>query len=234
MKKLLIMTLIGGMILSTGVTAFAREKVKEPGKAKEAVVQERFRNYFDKLEQRTENFKQKKEVRIESGEMIKAKLKKRFLTVVEEWNPDLYDDYEDADKEHIQVHRELFKSRTDDAYEFRKDTLKMAKEMETKLFQAVKDDEISLKEAVQQLRSFMQERREIFKSRIEEYRAAVDEIRPGNKEEIQALRQELRSVIEEENKERAEEILEELLAYLIEHIEFDQEKLQLMEEIFQF
>jgi len=194
-----------------------------------------YNNFFEKREEnqvrRLDKAATRWEARLEKREAVIL----RHLEVIELYAPELLEDYEAAFEEHKLIHTELMETRTAIAKDYMDETNDGLEVLKAEIEEKLEAEEITTNEAREMIRTYMLERRDGFKTLFDAYLEAIADEKADYealKEEADALKVELRAAIEAEDADRCNELLTKLYDYLLAHIEFDQFKLDTLNDIF--
>lgn len=212
------------------MTAFMGESIKNKENATA-----RYDNFFEKREEnqarRLDQATTRWENRLEKREAVMA----RHLEVIKLYAPELLEDYEVAFEEHESVHTDLMEARTAIAKDYMDETNVGLETLKAEIEEKLEAEEITTKEAREMIRTYMLERKEGFKALFDAFQEAIAEEKAAYeiiKAEADALKTELRAAIEAEDADLCNTLLTQLYDYLLLHIEFDQFKLDTLNDIF--
>lgn len=211
-------------------SAFMGEAVKN----KENVTA-RYENFFEKREENQVRRLDKATTRWEERLEKRDAAITRHLEVIQLYAPELLEDYELAFEEHKAVHTDLMEARTAIAEAYMNETNVGLETLKAEIEEKLEAKEITTKEAREMIRTYMLERKEGFKTLFGEFQEAIAEEKAAYeilKAEADVLKTELRAAIEAEDADLCNTLLAELYDYLLVHIEFDQFKLDTLNDIF--
>ncbi|PKM56333.1 MAG: hypothetical protein CVV00_00100 [Firmicutes bacterium HGW-Firmicutes-5] len=211
-------------------TAFMGETVKSKEKATP-----RYDNFFEKREEnqvrRLDQAAVRWEARLEKREAVIT----RHLEVIQLYAPELLADYEAAFEEHNAIHTELMETRTAIAKDYMDETNVGLEALKAEIEEKLDAETITTQEAREMIRTYMLERKEGFKALFDDFQEAIAEEKAAYeilKAEADVLKTELRAAIEAEDADLCNTLLTQLYDYLLAHIEFDQFKLDTLNDIF--
>ncbi|MDF1617371.1 hypothetical protein [Petrocella sp. FN5] len=237
MKKLVVLLIVLLMVSSSLVVNASGQRGGSPNmnQGQNRSTTARYDNFFEKREEnqvrRLDKVTKRWEERLEKREAVMA----RHLEIIKLYAPELLEDYEVAFEDHKAVHRDSMEVRTAIAKDYMDETKAGLEELKAEIEEKIEAEEITTKEAKEMIKTYMLERREGFKTLFDTYLEAIAEEKEAYevlKDEAEALKIELRAAIEAEDADRCNELLTELYDYLLLHIEFDQLKLDTLNNIF--
>lgn len=196
---------------------------------------ERFTNFESRAEE-------KKDERMDIAKEKHAQRKdkreirsEQMLEIVSNFAPELYEDYEEAVNSHEILHLNLF-NKHEEIRESHFAEIKIeVQELKDELFAQVEAGELTFREARDQIQDFMKTNRESLKAELDAFRDEISDEADdwkSNQEVIKGLFEDLKVAIDSEDTESANEIIYDLYNYLLDHIQFDQFKLDTLNEMF--
>ncbi len=222
MKKPLLMLTLALMLSGTVAANAAEVKTAKP------LPEERFQTFVSGIEEK-QNSKSEKLLAIWNEKTDERETRnENFMTLVTQYSPELQSDFETAFETHNELHNNLFEARNRIRTEFQEETAAMLSELKETLLAQVASQEITSKEAISSLKSFMNERRDGFNALLEEYKNLISseaEDWESISAEVKTLHKELKAAIKADNTAEISSIITELYDYLLQHISFDQLKL---------
>lgn len=192
-------------------------------------------SFLSQLEEKLNERQEEQDSRWSDRQEDRHERNTSFLEIVAQYAPELLSDYTTAFATHNALHEELYNTRTSIQTTYSNETLAALNILKEDLIAQAEAGEITWKEVRETLRNFLKDSRETFQSQKSAYK---DAILAANADweakvaEIKVLRADLVEAIKTNDNEAAAEIIETLYGYLIEHIEFDQFKLDTMKSIF--
>lgn len=229
MKKLFIILTVVLMLSSTMVVS-----AEETTTTKQS-PEDRFNGFLLELEEKQDARYDEIDSKWSERQDKRQERNTGFLETVAQYAPELLSSYETAFDTHDALHVELFNKRTAIRTTYSDETMAALTILKEDLFAQATAGEITWKEARQSLKVFLQESKDSYVASKTTYKDTVLAAKTdweANVVEIKALRQELRTAIETNDTVTAAGIIEELYDYLLQHIEFDQFKLDTMNSIF--
>lgn len=142
--------------------------------------------------------------------------------------------YEIAWDDHIAVHELLFNIRMDIRETAFTNYLDGLIELKEELFPVAETGEMTYKEVFESLRTYSEETKAANEVIREEAQSRIDELDAAwevNKEIVDGLKAELRAAIEAEDVDTANAIIVELYDYLVLHVQYDNDKLVVLESV---
>ncbi|PKM52104.1 MAG: hypothetical protein CVV02_03700 [Firmicutes bacterium HGW-Firmicutes-7] len=229
MKKLLIVLAMVLMFSSTMVINAAERTTPNP------TPEDRSNGFLSELEEKQDARFDEAQTKWTRRQTERQTRNDKYLEIVAQFSPDLLSSYEAAFDTHDALHAELFTTRTRIRTTYSDETKAALEVLKSDLFAQATAGEITWKEARESLKTFLKDSKTAFTTLTDAYKAAIlDENSEWEAKvvEIKALHQELRAAIEAEDTDSASAIIDELYDYLLQHIEFDQFKLDTMNAIF--
>lgn len=196
---------------------------------------ERFDILITRLEEKREQHIERQEERWSERQQVREERSDDYLDIVAEYAPELLSDYEAAIATHNTLHETLFNTRMSLKTNYSDETLAALYTLKVDLYAQAEAGEITWREVQETIKDFLQNSRETFKSNKEAYKEAILEAQADWEEktaEIKSLREDLAKVLNVNDTDAVVEIIETLYDCLLEHIEFDQFKLDTLNSMF--
>ncbi len=189
-------------------------------------VEEKKQNIQDRREEKRADREERKEV--------KEERRADFMEMVETYAPELAEQFDDKFTEHHTLQSSIFEARLDKNQSSFNDAKEELNALKEELQEQVKNEEITKEELKETLKAFRDENkaeREAIKEGYKSDLADEIEAQKTRHEETKALREALKTAVENEDSETIVSIINQLYDNLLEHIEFDSTKLEYIENM---
>lgn len=216
-------------MFSTTMVVSAKEGVTKPD------PEEKFNAFITELEQKQTAKFEEANANWTEHQAKRQDRNDSFLEIVAQYAPELSTDFDVAFAQHDTLHANLFNSRTAIKTTFAQETITGLTALQSELYAQAQAGEITWKEARQGLKSYLTERKEDFTASKDAFKTTIA---PAVADwdtkvvEIKALHQELKAAIADEDTETADDVINKLYDYLLQHIAFDQLKLDTLDLVF--
>lgn len=226
----------GNSVTATGSQTSTRYQVQERVQDK---LQEKFQNKYDEFFQ---SMLQRQETRFEEFSSKWNKLQEKrntfnenYMKLVEQYAPDMVDAYTAAFAQHDSIHADLLKTKEAIYTAFSAQTTALVTALKEDISEQLASGEITLAQARTMVKDLMLERKAAMSTLMESYKTAIADEKAQQEvriQEVNALREQLKTALEANDTETVTSIIHSLYTYLEEHIAFDQFRLTTLKSVF--
>lgn len=196
--------------------------------------EDRFDARIEKMTERHNDFLEQKEATFQSKKEHALVRQSKKLDLIALYAPELHPLYADAFTDHIAVHEDLHATHIglrEEAFTTTIDGLIALKE---ELFPLAQAGTMTYREVAAELRQYLEDQRASYQAIRETYAQDISDLNTqndANKVLVDALKADLRAAIAAADADSANGIIHELYEYLLLHIQYDNDKLEILNTI---
>ncbi len=222
----------------TTINAYAAETVpseRQQVPPKEFSIDVFEEKFDEKMAEHQETANQRVAERVAEFDSRLADVEERSalrMIIIEEYTPELVQDFKALADAHLMVHQSLFDEHLRIRTELQDETNQGLEALKVDLFASLKDGSMTTTEVRQALKTFFEEQGEQASEYREAYLEEIESLDTENKsngELAKELKAELKTALENEDSETVVSILYQLVDLANTHVEYDYAKLAILE-----
>ncbi len=226
-KTILSLALAISILLVAGITANAEERT-------ELNPEKRFSQRFEERQQKRENLLAERAADLEEKKLAAKERQKKKLELINHYAEDMVGSYVEAFEGHVTVHELLFEEHKSLRLEAHEITQAGVIELKETLKPQVEADTLTIKQMRAKIKTYLEGQKTNFSVIREQYQADIEGLNAenkANKEMASGLRLDLRAAIEADDQAESKAIISELYNHLLQHIQYDYDKLEILEKV---